>query len=227
MSHVDRAVVLAAGLGSRLKWLTSGTPKALIDVAGEPVIVRVIRRLAGQGVHDVAINTHHHAEKLVDYLGDGCRFGLRLYYSREESLLDSGGGVRTAMDMLPGSGLLLVHNADVLADIDLQGLASRVPVAGAALAMVANPMHHPAGDFGVVDGLITPDKTPGFTYSGVSVWDENTLLSFRNGETFPLTRPMLQLMDRGRLAGIVHRGSWFDIGRPRDLMQARLATTTR
>jgi MurNAc alpha-1-phosphate uridylyltransferase len=198
-------------------------PKALMDVAGEAVIVRVIRRLAGQGIHDIAINTHHHAGQLMDTLGDGSRFGLRLYYSREESLLDSGGGVRTAMDLLPGSGLLLVHNADVLADIDLQRLASRVPAAGAALAMVTNPMHHPAGDFGVIDGLITPGKTPGFTYSGVSVWDEKTLLGFQNGETFPLTGPMRQLMDQGRLAGIVHRGSWFDIGRPRDLIQARLA----
>jgi MurNAc alpha-1-phosphate uridylyltransferase len=223
MSHVDRAVVLAAGLGTRLKWLTSGTPKALMDVAGEAVIVRVIRGLAGQGIHDIAINTHHHAGKLIDYLQDGSKFGVRLYYSREEKLLDSGGGVRMAMELLPGSGLLVVHNADVLADIDLQRLANRVPADGAALAMVANPMHHPAGDFGVVDGLITPDKTPGFTYSGVSVWDEKALLDFQNGETFPLTRPMLQLMDRGRLAGVVHRGSWFDIGRPRDLMQARLA----
>jgi len=223
MSHVDRAIVLAAGLGTRLKWLTSDTPKALMNVAGEAVIVRVIRSLAGQGIHDIAINTHHHAGKLIDYLQDGSKFGVRLYYSREEKLLDSGGGVRTAMDLLPGNGLLLVHNADVLADIDLQRLASRVSATGAALAMVANPMHHPAGDFGVVDGLITPDKTPGFTYSGVSVWDEKALLDFQNGDTFPLTGPMLQLMDQGRLAGVVHRGSWFDIGRPRDLMQAQLA----
>jgi MurNAc alpha-1-phosphate uridylyltransferase len=223
MSHVDRAVVLAAGLGTRLKWLTSGTPKALMDVADEAVIVRVIRGLAGQGIHDIAINTHHHAGKLIDYLQDGSKFGVRLYYSREEKLLDSGGGVRKAMELLPGGGFTAVHNADVVADIDLQMLANRVPADGAALAMVANPMHHPTGDFGVVDGLITPDKMPGFTYSGVSVWDEKALLDFQNGETFPLTSPMSKLMDQGRLAGVVHRGSWFDVGRPRDLMQARLA----
>jgi MurNAc alpha-1-phosphate uridylyltransferase len=223
MSHVDRAVVLAAGLGTRLKWLTSGTPKALMDVADEAVIVRVIRGLAGQGIHDIAINTHHHAGKLIDYLQDGSKFGVRLYYSREEKLLDSGGGVRKAMELLPGGGFTAVHNADVVADIDLQMLANRVPADGAALAMVANPMHHPTGDFGVVDGLITPDKMPGFTYSGVSVWDEKALLDFQNGDTFPLTSPMSKLMDQGRLAGVVHRGSWFDVGRPRDLMQARLA----
>lgn len=221
MSHAGRAVVLAAGLGTRLKWLTSGRPKALMDVAGEAVVVRVIRRLAGQGIHDIAINVHHHARKLIDYLQDGSKFGVRLYYSREEKLLDSGGGVRKAMELLPGSGLIAVHNSDVVADIDLQRLANHVPTDGAALAMVANPMHHPAGDFGVVGGLITSGKTPEFTYSGVSVWDEKALLDFQNGETFPLTRPMLQLIDRGSLAGVVHRGSWFDIGRPRDLMRAR------
>ena len=227
MNHVDRAVVLAAGLGTRLKWLTSGAPKALMDVAGEAVIVRVIRRLAGQGIHDIAINTHHHAGKLIDYLQDGSKFGVRLYYSREDELLDSGGGVRKAMDLLPGSGLIAVHNTDVVADINLRRLAARVPTDGAALAMVANPIHHPAGDFGVADGLITPDKTPGFTYSGVSVWDEMALLDFQNGEAFPLTRPMMQLMEQGRLAGVVHRGSWFDVGRPRDLMLARSVLNKR
>jgi MurNAc alpha-1-phosphate uridylyltransferase len=224
MSYVDRAVVLAAGLGSRLKWLTSGIPKALMDVAGEAVIVRVIRRLAGQGIHDIAINTHHHAGKLIDALGDGSRFGVRLYFSREKELLDSGGGVRTAMELLPGNGLLAVHNADVVADIDLQRVANCSAADGAALAMVANPMRHPAGDFGMTGKLITANKTPGFTYSGVSVWDEKALLGFQNGETFSLTRPMRQLMDQGKLTGVVHRGLWFDVGRPRDLMQARLAS---
>ncbi|MFC1542831.1 NDP-sugar synthase [Pseudomonadota bacterium] len=221
MSYVDRAVVLAAGLGTRLKWLTSGAPKALMDVAGEAVIVRVIRRLAGQGVHDIAINTHHHAERLIDALGDGSRFGVRLYFSREKELLDSGGGVRTAMELLPGNGLLAVHNADVLADIDLQCLANLVAADGAALAMVANPHHHKAGDFSLSNGKVVTRSGRSFTYSGVSVWDEKSLSGFQNGEAFSLTKPMRQLMDRGRLTGVVHRGSWFDVGRPKDLMLAR------
>ncbi|MDX8402937.1 MAG: sugar phosphate nucleotidyltransferase, partial [Mariprofundaceae bacterium] len=78
MNEVNRAVVLAAGLGTRLKWLTSDSPKAMVDVGGEAAIAQVIRRLAGQGIHDIAINVHHHAGKLMDYLGDGSRLGVRL-----------------------------------------------------------------------------------------------------------------------------------------------------
>ncbi len=194
-----------------------------MDVGGETAIVRVIRRLAGQGIGDVVINVYHHAEKLKSYLGDGSRFGIRLYYSHEEQLLDSGGGVRRAMELLPGSGLVAVHNADVLADIDLQQLASSVPQEGGALAMVNNPLHHASGDFGLSRGLIVADKAPGYTYSGVSVWDEKLFRAFANGEVFSLTVPMRLLMDQSRLSGVLHRGFWFDIGRPRELMLARAA----
>jgi len=221
MAQLNRAVLLAAGLGTRLKWLTSGQPKAMMAVGDETAIVHVIRRLAGQGIHDIAINVHHHAGKLMAYLGDGSRFGVRLYYSREQELLDSGGGVRKAMELLPGNGLIAVHNADVLADIDLQRLAGLVPDEGAALAMVSNPHHHPTGDFGLQGGLITTGKSPGFTYAGVSVWDGKGFSGFRRGDVFPLTDPMRQLIEQSKLAGIVHRGYWFDIGRPKDLMMAR------
>ncbi|MES0371830.1 MAG: nucleotidyltransferase family protein [Mariprofundaceae bacterium] len=231
MSRVNRAVILAAGLGTRLKWLTSNSPKAMMSIDGEPAIVQVIRRLAGQGIHDIAINVHHHAAKLIDYLGDGSGFGVRLYFSHESSLLDSGGGVRKAMDLLPGSGLILVHNSDVVADIDLQKLAHSVMTcadgSGAALALVPNPAHHPDGDFGITEGMVSLNRKPGFTYSGVSVWDEGSFSDYQSGETFPLTAPMKSLISQKKLSAVMHRGVWFDIGRPRDLMQARLAANSR
>ncbi len=221
MNSVTRAVILAAGVGSRLKWLTLNSPKAMMPLGEETAIEHVIRRLAGQGIDDIAVNVHHHAEKLIEFLQDGSRLGVRLYYSRESALLDSGGGVRKAMDLLPGTGLIAVHNTDVVSDIDLQRLAESVPVGGGALALVANPLHHPDGDFGVADGMVTDDRNPGYTYSGVSVWDDEAFSSFHSGDIFPLTLPMRQLMIRNQLAAVVHRGIWFDIGRPRDLMQAR------
>ena len=225
MPHVDRAVVLAAGLGTRLKWLTAGQPKAMMDVAGEAAIVRVIRRLVSQGVADIAINVHHHSDKLMEYLGDGSKFGVRLYYSYEEKLLDSGGGVRRAMDLLPGDGLVAVHNADVIADIDVQRLAGEVLPRGGALAMVTNPSHHPEGDFGIEGDKIIDRKAHSLTYSGVSVWDDQALDSYENGDTFSLTSPMRQLMGKSKLRGVKHQGFWFDIGRPRELMLARMTTS--
>lgn len=222
MRYVDRAVVLAAGVGSRLKWLTHHRPKALVEIAGEPAIVHVIRRLAGQGARDIAINVHYHADMLVEMLGDGSRYGVRLYYSREKDLLDSGGGVRKAMELLPEGELLAVYNTDVLADIDLQALSARVPETGAAIALVPNPPHHPHGDFSLgQEGVTMPAESDTYTFSGVSVWHDEALRPYPVGEKFPLTESMRALIDAGRLGGMVHRGRWFDIGRPRDLMQAR------
>lgn len=218
---IERGIILAAGLGTRLKWLTRHRPKAMMDMGGEAAIVQVIRRLVTQGIHDIAINVHHHADKLVSALGDGSRFGVRLYYSREKELLDSGGGVRKALDLLPGDGALLVHNADVVTNLDLQRLAGRLPEGGAVLALVPNPAHHPSGDFGIAGGMVNRDRSPGYTYSGISLWDEEILRSYEYGDVFSLTAPMQRLLEQQRLAALLHKGVWFDIGRPRDLIRAR------
>jgi MurNAc alpha-1-phosphate uridylyltransferase len=221
MAIPERAVILAAGLGTRLKWLTDKRPKALMQVGDDPAIVHVIRHLAAHGVREIAINAHHHAGLLMQELGDGSRYGVHLQYSQERELLDSGGGVRQAMMRLPGEGPLLVHNADVLADIDLHALAATLPEGGAALALVPNPAHHPHGDFALRQGRVMAAEVRPFTFAGVSLWDATVLAGYPAGTAFALTQPMRALIGQGRLAGMVHRGSWFDIGRPRDLMQAR------
>jgi len=219
----ERAVILAAGVGARLKWLTSGSPKALMQVAGEAMIVHVIRHLAAQGIHDIAINVHHKAQKLVGALGDGGRFGVRLYFSHESKLLDSGGGVKQAMQLLPGDGPLLVHNTDVWADIDtfrLTGLLN--PGCDAAIALVPNPSHHPRGDFGLDGGLVRPLQIscPTYTYAGVAIFKPFLFARYAEGEAFSLARLLSLLCRRERLRGFVHDGYWLDVGRPRDLWRA-------
>ncbi len=229
----ESAVVLAAGMGTRLKWLTRERPKALMDVNGEPAIAHVLRRLAAQGVDEAAVNVHHHAGQLMRALGDGARFGLRSHFSEEQALLDSGGGARTAMERLPG-GLValvdrgapvLVHNADIIADIDLRALAARCPAGGCALALVPNPAHHPRGDFALDDAdrvRLGPEAGGGaWTFAGVSAWDPAAWQAWPAGRAFPLTGPIRRAIEAGRCAGMVHRGCWFDIGRPRDWLRAR------
>lgn len=220
MSSLDRAVILGAGLGTRLKWLTADKPKALMPIAGVPAIVHVIRRLAAQGIQDIAINVHHHADQLMQELGDGSRYGVRLYYSPEKSLLSSGGGVRTAMEKLPGEGLLLVHNADVLADIDVTELAGHCPDRGCALAMVANPAHHRQGDFVLIKDRLVQEGGTRLTYAGVSVWGDAVLRPMPVSQSYSLVDSMRTLMDQGRCSGMLHHGMWLDIGRPRDWLQA-------
>lgn len=228
MTYVDRAVILAAGLGTRLAWMGSDQPKALVRIAGEPLVVHVIRHLVRQGIHDIAINVHHHADKLMQALGDGSRFGARLYYSREDVLLDSGGGVRTALSLLPGSGLFAVHNADVLADVDLQSLTRHVPDRGGCLALVPNPYHHPDGDF-VLQGDLVRKQGPGerYTYAGVSVWHEDAFALFQPHVPFPLSQLMNRLASMRMLTGVVHQGFWIDAGRPADILRARRMMATR
>ncbi len=228
---LSRAVVLAAGLGTRLRWLTREQPKALMDLGGEPVIAHVIRRLAAAGVHEVAVNAHHHAAMLAAALGDGARLGVCLHVSFERELLDSGGGVRKALALLPGGadgGPLLVHNADVVADIDLRALAARCPEGGCALALVANSAHHPGGDFLLDDDgrVRLPEGAragQAWTFAGVSVWDAAVWRGYPAGKAFPLVEPIRDCIAAGRCAGLVHRGFWFDVGRPRDLFRARAA----
>lgn len=220
MSDVNRAIVLAAGIGSRLKWLTENRPKALMRVAGSPAIVQVIQRLVAAGIRDISINIHHHGEGLEDALGNGSRWGVNLYYSHEEVLLDSGGGVRTALDLLPGTGPVLVHNADIISDIDFERLERLLPEAGCSLAMVGNPSDHPAGDFSLRSGFVAAGGEPRYTFAGVSLWQEEMLLPLAAGQAYSLVHPMRVLMRQSRCAGFLHRGHWFDIGKPRSLIQA-------
>jgi len=220
MKRVERAVILAAGLGARLKWLTDFRPKALMQVAGKPAIGRIIRRLAAQGVHEIAVNAHHHADQLADYLGDGSRFGCRIAISREADLLDSGGGVKQALTRLPGDGLVAVCNCDVLADVDLHQLAALTPDGGCCIALVENPLHHREGDFALHGSHVSTDGESRFTFSGISLWHEQVFDSYPQGAVFSLVEPMRELIGLGLCNGLLHRGEWFDIGRPFDLMRA-------
>jgi len=217
---VERAVVLAAGLGSRLKWLTDTRPKALMQVAGEPVIAHVIRALVAQGIQDIVVNAFHHAEQLRVYLGDGSKFGCRLSVSYEDELLDSGGGVKQALELLPGDGPFAVCNADVLGFVDMRHLARELPEKGTAIALVPNPSHHPDGDFSLNRGYVEVDGDERFTFSGVSIWHADAFAAYQSGEVFSLIEPMREFIANKQCRGLVYRGPWFDIGRPRDLMQA-------
>ncbi len=220
MERMDRAVILAAGLGTRLKWMTRHRPKALMRVAGEPAIVHVIRRLVAQGIHEIAVNAFHHADQLADYLGDGARFGCHISMSFEDALLDSGGGVKKALSMLPGSGPVVVYNCDVLADIDVSRLARMAPAGGCSIALVENPKHHLQGDFILRGDDVSMSGYDRFTFAGVSVWDEAVFEHYEINETFSLARSIREKIAQGTCKGLAHHGYWFDIGRPGDLLKA-------
>ena len=118
-----KAMIFAAGMGTRLRPLTDQMPKALVPVAGIPLLQRVLLRLASAGFDDITINIHHLGQQIADFLRANRNFGLRIHISDERGqLLNTGGGIRHARPFLEGDEPFLVHNVDILTDADLRAL---------------------------------------------------------------------------------------------------------
>jgi NDP-sugar pyrophosphorylase family protein len=119
-------MVLAAGLGTRLQPLTNDRPKALVEVAGHTLLELTLARLKSYGIVEVIINTHHLADKVAHYLSEHDNFGMRIEISREELLLDTGGGLKRAAHFFTGNEArnepFLLHNVDVLSNIDFASM---------------------------------------------------------------------------------------------------------
>lgn len=118
-----KALVFAAGLGTRLKPITDTIPKALVNVGGRPLLWHVIRKLQAAGISDITVNVHHFADKVIEYLDSNPIPGLTVHISDERDLLrETGGGVRHARPFLEGSPFI-IHNVDILSDLDITHFA--------------------------------------------------------------------------------------------------------
>ena len=116
-----KAMIFAAGLGTRLKPLTDHMPKALVPVAGKPMLEHVIEKLKATGFDEIVINVHHFAQQIIDFLKANNNFGIKIWISDEtEELLDTGGGIKKTAHFFDEP--FLVHNADILSNVDLKAL---------------------------------------------------------------------------------------------------------
>lgn len=116
-----QAMIFAAGLGTRLKPLTDRMPKAMVSVGGEPLIRRVIGKLAASGAERIVVNVHHFASQITDYLKDNNNFNMDIRISDEsDKLLDTGGGIKKAAPLFDGGSMILIHNVDILSNVDLR-----------------------------------------------------------------------------------------------------------
>ena len=116
-----QAMIFAAGLGTRLKPLTDNMPKALVKVGGEPLIKRVIDKLSASGVDRIVVNVHHFAQQITDYLNDNANFCKDIRISDEtDGLLETGGGIKKAYPLFDSSSPILIHNVDILSNVDLR-----------------------------------------------------------------------------------------------------------
>lgn len=231
-------MILAAGVGSRLRPLTDATPKALLEVGGTPMIARVIRRLQAAGVTEVIVNLFHLADQIVEYLAAQGNFGLRIAFTRETGLLDTGGGLKNAAGFFTDGGAFFVHNVDVLSDIRL-GEQLRFHRAAGALATLAVQSRPSArqlvfdGD-GQLCGRVSPEgvewaKGPAsgverLAFTGIHVIDPAIFPRMTETGAFPITRTYLRLAGEGERI-VAYRADgryWQDIGSPEKLEEARL-----
>lgn len=207
-----KAMLLAAGRGERLRPLTDTVPKALVEAGGKPLIVWHLERLARAGIRDAVINISHLGERIVERLGDGARFGLRLHYSRERERLETAGGIANALELLGRAPFLLV-NADVYCECDFARLTNiQLGDRLAHLVLVPNPSHRSKGDFSLADGRLGDAAAPRYTYAGVAVVAPKLLQSVNRGEKAPLAPLLYDAAARGLLGGEVYRGLWQDVG---------------
>ncbi len=221
MTHI-KALILAAGRGERMRPLTDHTPKPLLVVRGKPLIVWHIEALAREGVRDIVVNTAWLEERIVDTLGDGSRYGVRLQYSLEGR--DHGGALETAGGMAKALPLLTDDSHDcfwvVSGDVFLPAFrfdaaAARRFAQGTALAhlwLVPNAPHHPTGDFGIADGLASRTADPKRTWASVGLFRAELVAGVKVGEKLPLTPLLRAGADAGRISAEAYDGPWTDVG---------------
>ena len=217
-------MLLAAGRGERLRPLTDGMPKALVEAGGKPLIAWHLERLAAAGCRDVVINVSYLGERIVERIGDGARFGLRIAYSREAERLETAGGIAQALHLL-GEQPFVLLNADVYCEFDVARLL-RLPLGAmlAHLVLVPNPAHRPRGDFALAYGANTISGTdtasgevkstgsPSYTYAGIALVSPRLVESVTPGEKAPLAPLLYAAADRGLLTGELYQGLWQDVG---------------
>jgi len=207
-----KAMILAAGRGERLRPLTEHVPKALVEVAGKPLIAWQLERLARAGFHDVVVNVSWLGAAVEARLGDGRDFGLAIAYSRETAPLESAGGIAHARAQLGPAPFALV-NADIWCDYDLARLrALRLGNDLAHLVLAANPPHHPQGDFTLQGDRAGNGAVPRYTYTGISLVDPALVAPVPAGARAALAPLLRAAADAGRLSGELHAGLWRDAG---------------
>lgn len=212
-----KAMILAAGRGERMRPLTDHTPKPLLPVAGQALIVWHLQRLAAAGFKEVVINHAHLGAQIEAALGNGSEWGLSIAYSPETTALETAGGIALALPLL-GEQPFLVVNGDVYCDIDFaalaQGLASHQL---AKLVLVNNPPQHARGDFALDDGMLQLDGVNRLTFSGVAVYHPQLFKNLVPGEVAKLLPLLQQAIAQGQASAIHHHGVWHDIGTPERL----------
>lgn len=217
-----KAMVFAAGLGTRLRPLTNDRPKALVDVNGAPLLELVLKKLAAAGAKEFVVNTHHFHEKIEAFLRSKNNFGLRIELSREEAFpLETGGGLKKAAAFFNDGKPFFAYNADVYSEMDLGALYAAHLASGAlaTLAVRQRPTKRQLmfdGELGL-KGREGETAAPGlrpFAFSGIQVLSPEIFGKLTETGVFSVTAAYLRLAAAGeKIKGFEDKSSfWCDIG---------------
>lgn len=225
------AVILAGGLGTRLKAVTGDLPKPMVPVAGRPILERLVLHLVGSGVRDVVLAVGYGAEVIEEHFGDGRALGCRIQYVREHRPLGTAGPlglVRDQIELPPDDEPLIVMNGDLVTSFSVRGLRDFHRTGGARLTVAITDYAHEV-PFGVIgtDGsrVVEVEEKPtwrGSVNAGIYAVSRGALESVPTDREFPMTELLQACLQRREtvLAWPV-TGSWHDIGRPKDLAAAQ------
>jgi MurNAc alpha-1-phosphate uridylyltransferase len=216
-------MILAAGRGERLRPLTDATPKPMLHVHGRPLLEHQLGWLRDAGIKEVVINLHHLGEQIEDFFGDGRKFGVSILYSREEELLETGGGIVNALPLL-GTEPFLVLNGDIFTTFAFTELNPLPDWADMHLVVTPKPAFRSAGDFDLAGDRIT-SRGDHYVYCGISVLRPE-LFSGDRAEPFSLRDHFFRGIEAGTLSAQIWTGYWTDIGDAAQLDEVN-ATDTR
>lgn len=240
-----KAMIFAAGLGTRLRPLTDNMPKALVPVAGKPMLERVILRLKAAGFDDITVNIHHFGQQIIDFLRANNNFGVEIHISDERGeLLDTGGGIKKARPLLENNEPFLIHNSDILTDLDLAAFYRHHLENGADATLLTN--HRKTSRYLVTDGnnrlcgwtnLSTGEVLPQSldypsgqyqlqAFGCVHVLS-SSIFRFMENERwsgkFSIIPFYVDVCRQARIQGYpVDSANWFDVGKPETLAKAEV-----
>ena len=236
-------MIFAAGLGTRLKPFTDTMPKALVPVNGTPMLEHVINNLKRFGFNEIVVNVYHFGEKIIEFLEEKNNFGIKIHISDErECLLDTGGGILKARKWLDGNDTILIHNADILTDLNLKDLYdTHISNRADATLLVASRNttryllfdneYNLNGWTNISTGEIKPQcltnisKLSKLAFGGVHIISPtvfNELESYSSEPKFSITPFYIDSCNKLKIMGYqpIFKYRWFDIGKPETLALA-------
>ena len=220
-----KAMIFAAGRGERMRPLTDTCPKPLLKVRGRPLITWHVLNLVRAGITEIVINHAHLGHMIEEELGDGSKYGARIVYSREETALETAGGIANALHLLGDEPFVAVSGdiycpyfdfeqvKDVLAEKDALGNAYPVDERDACwLYLTPNPWHNPEGDFALTMYSVANEGTPKWNFANIGVYRPEMFAGIKPGEKARLGTLMRDYADRGLVGGEVYKGEWVNVG---------------